>query len=330
MLLLRAELRKLRRPLTVWVLGLGIGLTVLLAWGGLQNTRMDLGSPSYRQPDPVSCADLGLPAGPGCERRIREFGQDTAASAAKEAARSLAEAHQAAAQDVYVEQPVSAAGMAAGLAASFPGLALVALLAAGHVGGEWSGRTLKTVLVVEGRRWRLLVAKAVSLWIVAVGLLTAMWAALAATSPIWRAAFALPVPDPSLREQWDLAAPLLARALAVLAVFALLAVAAATVTRSVVGTLSVTIGVTVAGLVTTAFSAISNWTLGAWIAAWMRFPAQANVVTSFWSRLEGEPSKDARQVPNLAPISALLCLAAFAAGCWLVGHSRFRCQDVTL
>ena len=43
--------------------------------------------------------------------------------------------------------------------ASLPGALALALLAGAHIGGEWSGRTMKNLLAQQGRRWRVLAAK---------------------------------------------------------------------------------------------------------------------------------------------------------------------------
>jgi ABC-type transport system involved in multi-copper enzyme maturation permease subunit len=80
--------------------------------------------------------------------------------------------------------------------ASLPGALLILLLAAGHVGGEWNDRTIKVLLCQEGRRWRVLAAKLVSLWFVAIATLILDWVALAAISPILKASFPLADPRP--------------------------------------------------------------------------------------------------------------------------------------
>ena len=61
--------------------------------------------------------------------------------------------------------PVAAGVEAAGLMASLPGALALALLAGAHIGGEWSGRTMKNLLTQQGQRWRVLAAKLVSLWL---------------------------------------------------------------------------------------------------------------------------------------------------------------------
>jgi hypothetical protein len=161
--------------------------------------------------------------------------------------------------------------MAAGLMASLPGLALVAVLAAGHVGGEWNGRTLTTVMTAEGRRWRLLAAKVVSVWLAALATLAVMFATLAAASPVWRSVFPLPVHHPTATEQWSRSWPILAHGMVTLAVFTLLAVTPAVLTKSIVGTLTLTLGAVIVGLATAGFPTATDWTLGTWVASWTRF-----------------------------------------------------------
>jgi hypothetical protein len=328
MRLLRAELRKLRRPLTLWVLGLGTLLSVVLAWGGLTNDHDYLASPGYRAPAPVSCADLGLPGGPDCARQLAVYQRVATAGVKNDIATTLRAIRRSAVLDVYIEQPLGAGAMAGGLMASLPGLALIALLAAGHAGGEWTGRTLKTVLAVEGRRWRFLMAKALSLWLASVLLLALAWAALAAATPVWRAAFPLPVHHPSLQEQWAHTWPVLWHAVLTLAVFSALAVTAAVLTRSVVGTLTATVGTILAALIAAGFRTVSDWSPATWVSAWTRFPAQANVVTSFWARVSGQPTRAGLQQPHLGWAAALLCLTGFTAACWTISVVWLRRTDI--
>jgi hypothetical protein len=71
------------------------------------------------------------------------------------------------------------------------------VLAGGHVGGEWSGRTLKNLLTQCGHRGRLLAAKLGSLWLAGVGLVGVCWAALAVAGPVLAKVDQLPDPHQS-------------------------------------------------------------------------------------------------------------------------------------
>jgi hypothetical protein len=140
--LLRAECRKLARPL-VWVTALAvIAFCVLLVWGAAHNARTGLAGPSI----PSVCQHA--PAA-RCSDMIAR---------ARTAARDAATATSA------LAQPGQIGHVAAGMLASVPGLMLIALIAGGHWGGEWSLRTIRQLLSREGRRRRVLAAKWLSIW----------------------------------------------------------------------------------------------------------------------------------------------------------------------
>ena len=115
MRLIRAELRKLVRPLTWGVAGAAAVFCVLLAVGGAHNAALEGGAPAGHLP---SCAELGIPAGPSCARaRARERAR---------VAQVSAQPAQVAAQ----LNPLAAGAEAAGLMASLPGALALALLPA--------------------------------------------------------------------------------------------------------------------------------------------------------------------------------------------------------
>jgi hypothetical protein len=155
MRLLHAELAKLARPLSWGVAAAAALFCLLLAAGGSHNAVLDAqGAPRHLP----SCAAEQVPAGPQCSRwqaaaraRLRQIQAEPAQVAGQLA-------------------PAAAGAEAAGLIASLPGALAMALLAGAHVGGEWSGRTMKSLLTQHGRRWQVLVAKLVSLWLAGIGL----------------------------------------------------------------------------------------------------------------------------------------------------------------
>jgi len=163
--------------------------------------------------------------------------------------------------------------VAADLMASLPGVLAMLVLAGGHVAGEWSGRTLKTVLVQDGRRLRWVGGKVISLWLAGVAMLLALWGALAC----WTFA---------LRRWWPpnahlgagvglrLALPDVARSLLVIAVFASLATLAAILTRSMLGTLLGGMFV-VGGSMAMSNIAFTRALPPYWVTGWMRFHAPA-------------------------------------------------------
>jgi ABC-2 family transporter protein len=310
MRLLRAELIKLGRPLTWGVAAAAALFCVLLAVGGAHNAALEGGAPAGHIP---SCAELGIPAGPRCARAE---------------ALQRARVNQASAEPAQVAaqlNPLAAGAEAAGLMASLPGALALALLAGAHIGGEWSGRTMKNLLAQQGRRWRVLAAKLVSLWLAGIGLIAVCWVALAATGPVLVRVDHLPAPRESAAHALSLAGSQAARALLVLAAFAGIGLLAAVATRGTIGTTAATAGAVIAMLIATSLPALGRWTPATWVQAWMGFPAgQASVTslpTNFWSRFisaGGTPG----HVAGLVGVAGLLavCLAAAAA--------LFRGQDI--
>jgi len=310
MRLLRAELIKLGRPLTWGVAAAAALFCVLLAVGGAHNAALEGGAPAVHIP---SCAELGIPAGPRCARAE---------------ALQRARVNQASAEPAQVAaqlNPLAAGAEAAGLMASLPGALALALLAGAHIGGEWSGRTMKNLLAQQGRRWRVLAAKLVSLWLAGIGLIAVCWVALAAAGPVLVRVDHLPAPHESAAHALSLAGSQAARALLVLAAFAGIGLLAAVATRGTIGTTAATAGAVIAMLIATSLPALGRWTPATWVQAWMGFPAgQASVTslpTNFWSRFisaGGAPG----HVAGLVGVAGLLavCLAAAAA--------LFRGQDI--
>jgi hypothetical protein len=172
--------------------------------------------------------------------------------------------------------------------ASLPGALALALLAGGHLGSEYSGRTLKNLLTQHGRRWQVLAAKLVSLWLAAVALVAVCWAALAVAGPILTHANHPPDPHQSLVEAAKWAGSQAARSLLVLAAFAVIGVLAAVFTRNTIGTMATTAAAFVAMLVLASLQSLGRWTPATWVQGWMGFPtgerAFADLPNNVWSR----------------------------------------------
>ena len=311
MRLLGAELIKLGRPLTWGVAAAAAVFCVLLAVGGAHNATLEGGAPAGHLP---SCAELGIPAGQQCTR-------------AK--ARERARVAEASAQPVQVAaqlNPLAAGAEAAGLMASLPGALALALLAGAHVGGEWSGRTMKNLLTQQGHRWRVLATKLVSLWLAGVGLLAVCWVALAAAGPVLVRADHLPAAHQSAAHALGLAGSQVARALLVLAVFAAIGLLAAVLTRGTIGATAATAGVIIAMLVAASLPGTGRWTPATWVQDWMGFPAgQASITslpTNFWSRFISATAAHGE-------LLGLLGLAGLLAACWAAATVLFRRQDIS-
>ena len=208
--------------------------------------------------------------------------------------------------------------------ASLPGALALALLAGAHVGGEWSGRTMKNLLTQHGRRWRVLAAKLVSLWLAGVGLIAACWAG-AGRGRAGRSASLdhLPAPHESLHHALSLAGSQVARALLVLAVFAAIGLLAAVLTRDTIGTMAATAGAIVAMLV--AAVAARHRPVDArrpgCRAGWASRPGSASITslpTNFWSRFISATAP---------PPASWSAWPGLAGCCWpCAGRSRRGCS----
>ena len=117
--------------------------------------------------------------------------------------------------------------------ASLPGT-LIALLAGGHVGGEWSGRTLKNLLAQHGRRSEVLAAKFLSLWLAGIGLIAVCWAR--SQSPARSSPARMASPTRRSTPTHKMGSFTVHSSLFVLAAFAAIGLLAAVLTRNTIGT----------------------------------------------------------------------------------------------
>jgi len=252
MRLLGAELRKLNRPLMWALVVFAAAFCVMLAIGAANNARLDL------------------------HDALREGG-------------ARAVPNRLAAATVANQLSPGAAGVeAAGMMASMPGAFLAAMLAGGHVGGEWTGRTLKNVLAHNGYRGRVLAAKAASTWLALVVVVVVCWAVLAASGTLICRANGLPHATEPFSTGLSHSGAQLARALLVLAFFAVVGLLAAVLTRGTVGTIAGSIAAVVALLALGTLPTVGKWTPATWVEAWMGFTSGDRTLSTlpdnFWSR----------------------------------------------
>ncbi len=286
MRLILAEVRKLHRPLT-WGVAFAVAVfCVLLAAGGASN--------SQAQRDQSGVFDART---------------------------------QASAQHVAVQlSPVGSLAEAAGLLASMPGAIALALLAGGHVGGEWSGRTIKHLLTQQGNRNRVIAAKMISLWVAAVGLLAACWLALAVCGPLISHANGLPANTMSIADAARWSGSQAARATLVFAFFAAIGLLAAIVTRNTIGAIGTSVASVVVMLVVAGMPRVGGSTPATWVQGWMGFPAGqrsiSDLPSNFWSRFIDASGS----APGQA--SGGLDLLLLVAGCLAVSAWVFRHIDV--
>jgi hypothetical protein len=325
---IRAELLKLRRPLTLAVSALVVlfaffQATVYQFNGGQHVAALTADTsmvplPSDVTADPPPCLVLRLPEGPACVQAQREF------NAGKVAARDLA----VAAQDEQVHEirralsargPVGSAALAVGLWGSLLGAVAIGLLMAGQVASEWTARTLRTVLIQDGRRARVLAAKSFAVWAVAAGLMLVTAASLAVVSPLIAAAF--PVDPPGITVDVGVldTMALAARATVVLGWFVAVGLLCSVLARNPVGAIAGYLAVLVAMLVAGTVPGLGAASPAAWVTAWMGF-GDRSLTARIWV-------ESAAAVP---PAVGLAGLVASAAACVAVASARFDRLDVTV
>jgi ABC-type transport system involved in multi-copper enzyme maturation permease subunit len=294
MRLLRAELRKLLRPLPLAMLCVAFILTSMVVRQQVVNLSAKLGKEASN-----SATSSSPPYGRLHDEVVSVSPLETPAGIGKAAADEMA---------------------------SLVGAVVILFLAGAHMAGEWSGRTLKTVLTAESRRWRVLLAKTLSLWIAGVVTLAGLWLLLAGfsffLSHAWRLAG-----QPNAAAALRFAGPDLLRATFVLGAFAVLGLCAAVVTRSMLGT--VVAGLLVLGLAMELvnISDVTRFSPAYWIDGWMRFQPPGRVAAdplALWNTSVpvGVPAASM----TVGAVGLVLFAAALGALAWL----RFRRCDITV
>jgi hypothetical protein len=298
--LLKAEFRKLVRPL-VWGTALTIvAFCLLITWGAANNARSALASP--RIPD--VCAQAATTQ---CRQVI---------------AHAHAVARAAAVVTSQLSQPGQIGHVAAGMLASLPGLLLIAMIAGGHWGGEWGARTIRQLLSREGRRGRVLAAKWLSIWGAGVVTLLVCWLVLAATAPVIAAAAGLHAPHAALLAGSGSSASAAGRAIVVLGLFAAVGTAAGTIGRGQLATTAITAGSMLLALLVAGIASIGRISPASFVQAWMGFGPAGYLPTNFWSRFVSGGQ-------NLSQIAGLLGILLTVAAVAAVARWRFA-ADVTV
>jgi ABC-type transport system involved in multi-copper enzyme maturation permease subunit len=314
----------LRRPLVLWSMLAAAALAVALgggseAYANLQVRILARDLERYEDPAlrPGHCAASNLAEGPECDALLR--GQVQALRddlAAIQRRYRLARA---------AGDPVAAGGVAAGLAASVTGLAMLMVVAAGHVAGEWTQGTVKVILANDPRRTRFVLAKFAGVFATGLGLILATWAGLLAAGPLFRRMYPFLPPLPRGFSAWSYTGSQIGRAAVVLAAFAALATLAAVVARNLLGTLGVASGL--AGLLLGAgvSPVAAKASLGYWVASWMRFRPAGFLLDHVWP--EGFPLLSPKPV-RAVPWIGFLGLTATILASLLLAALRMRAADV--
>src|SRR6266536_1431927 len=237
---LRLELVKLARPLAVWSAWATFGVGVVLAsiYQASATGQYQIAVDTLRQfAHPTSTAEvcrfLSVPVGPACEQARQEQ-----VGSARQLIGDTRQWYRLAAA---VQDPLGAAGVAAGLVSSLAGVLVLAGMAGGHVGGEWSLGTVKVLLAGDPGRVRFVLGKFWTLWLGGTGLLVVGWLGLLAAGPLFRRWYAVP-PPPAGFSMWGYAGGQVARALLVLGAVAALGTLAGVLTRNPLGTFGLLAG----------------------------------------------------------------------------------------
>lgn len=251
-----AEMRKFRRPLVYWLIGALVIITALIvqsrqssATGApemirtLKKTQKEIPSiATYLVP---TCRSLHLPQGRKCKQaQWDEIQRQQATIQPNVSPSTVADSMNQVNEALLGQNPIGAGRDAVGFVTSVFGTLIILLLAAGHIGGEFSGRTMRNVLTQEPRRWRVLLMKGLSLWMASVLILVLVWLVLALLSFVFRSLYPLEGFKPlTISQAASIAIPDVLRSLLVLAAYSALGLAAAIITRNVLGTFVVSAGI---------------------------------------------------------------------------------------
>lgn len=277
--LVRSDLRRLVRPLVGGILLATTALVILVASMSHERTAsqyeiareaVQLGSrgPIFR------CESFQLKEGPRCVRARKQLRRDQVLFLKQTT-------EEAVPVSVTQKSLLGAGGLAAGLVASLIGAFAILLIAAAHVAGEWSGGTIKSLLVIDGRRVRFVLTKMLTVWLAGVALLLCAWAGVVLFDLVSERMFALPSTFPDSLP-WDYGAARLARALVVIGAFAVIGTLASLLTRSTLAAFLVAAGFVVFSYAAAGLSSVVRGTFGYWVGAWMEFRRSPLLIDHVW------------------------------------------------
>jgi hypothetical protein len=148
------------------------------------------------------------------------------------------------------------------------------------------------------------------------------WIVLALTGPLIAGRAGLPAAPAGLWAGLGSSAAAIGRAALVLGLFAAVAVAAGTIGRGQLATTALTAGVFVLALLLAGIASVGRLSPASFVQAWMSFPVNGYLPTSFWSRFSGSGQ-------HLGQITGLAGMAVTAAVAGIAARWRFR-ADVTV
>lgn len=246
------------------------------------------------------CRFLNAPVGPECDRAVEEE-----LRGARQFLREVSELYPL---GHVALDPVGVGGMVAGLMASLVGAVAVSAIAAAHVAGEWTYRTIRIIVAKDPRRARFVLARFGAVWAAGIGLLLAAWAVLALAGPLLRLAYEAPPPagiDPG-----GYAIEQVLRAVVALGFFAAVGTALAVVIRNPLGTLGAMLAFIFLALIASAWRTTFRASPATWIGAWMGFLPERLWGDHVW--VDQFPLVDPD--PALRPDPAVALVALVATG----------------
>ena len=313
---MNSEVRKLVRPALFWCSALAVVssvafISIYLAAADWHYREAATGLERYAEMSMSEfCASIELPVGPECERIHNLEGT--------ELRRYSAENRERWRRSSALQDPIGSLGAASGLIASLAGFVFVGAVAALHVGGEWTTRTVAPTLIRNPSRTRFVLGKFASVWFAGVALIVTTWAVIALLGPVFRA-FYEAFPAPSGFDMSTYALGTFAKALIVLAAFAAVGTLTGVAARHPLGALGLT-GVLVAGSMIVPAIAASDvlWSLPLLVSGWMGFESIDVLGAHVWL------SSDATN----AWLSSGATLIAVVAACLSLAMLRMRAGDI--
>lgn len=299
------DLAKLRRPFMLW-LSLGVvAMVVMTAVMSHESAalqwRIAQDNLSLLQKNPPPPEAYGL-ATKDATYQAR-YRQDLA-----DAHRFIQDTRRQGAMVAATQYSVGALGLALGHVCSLVGFLFLLLAAAAHVAGEWNLRTIKDVLVAEGRRTRFVLAKCVSTFFVGLWFVLISWAGLVVWNLVSRSIYSIPnSASAATTLHWTLSrlqvAPLILVFASIFAVFF------AVLVRSGLGAVLGGVMTLTVFNVATRSSAAGHLSPAAWVASLMDFQRHQYLIDHAWAERSIVVSA-ASSVMFLAIFSAFLAVAA--------------------
>lgn len=289
--LILGDLAKLRRPLLLWLSLAVVAMVVIAAATSHESAalqwRIAEDNLALLRKNPPPPEFYGL-ATTGAEYQSR-YRQDLA-----DARRFIEDTRRQGAMVAATQHSVRALGLALGQLCSVMGFLFILLAAAAHVAGEWSLKTIKDVLVAEGRRARFVLAKCVSLWFVALWFVLVSWAGLLVWNLVSKSLYSIPdSASAATMLRWTVgrlqAAPLILLFASVFAVFFTVLL------RSGLGAvLGGVMTLTILNLATRSATA-EQLSPAAWVASLMDFQRQQYLIDHVWAErsIAVDPSSSA-------------------------------------